>query len=83
MFDRRDYEANCRAFNFSFEDSGFIVAENQDELNEVIHTFSVDEFSDNCKKIREYFNIVESGHSSEIICKRIADEYSKRVINKK
>lgn len=79
MFDYENYVKNCRNFNFNPCDVGFIVAMNQLELNDIIDKYTDDDYRNNCEKIITYFNICETGNSSEKICKIIDEEYKKRV----
>lgn len=82
MYDREEYESKYRELNFSIEKSGFLVANNQSELNEIIDTYSADDYFDNCKKICEFFNVCETGESAKKVCDIINLEY-KKSMNKK
>lgn len=71
MYDREVYENNCRGFSIDVDSSGFLIANNQKELENIIDTYTEHDYIDNCNSIISFFNIIESGHSAELICDRI------------
>ena len=75
LFDKDDYIANNREFYYDPADAGFIVAYNQEELNEILHSKTRNDVVKNCEHLREYFGIIESGHASEEISRRIDQFY--------
>lgn len=75
VFDKRDYEENCRSLKFPIEESGYFIANNQDELNSIIRNKTDQEFKGMCEKVLNYYKTVESGKASEEICRRIHKSY--------
>ena len=71
QFDKEEYNKNCRQFKVNPRDAHFIIADNQEELLDIIENTTVAQYAQNCKDICSYFNITESGHSSEDICRLI------------
>ena len=74
-FDYEEYQKNCREFKYSLEEAGFLIAKNQEELERIISVYSTEDYRKNCAKIKKYFNIVETGKSSEEVCKIINFQY--------
>lgn len=75
MFDLEKYNNSCRQFAIDPKEAGFIIAKNQDELNEVIETYSENDYIKSCEQVCKYFNIIETGKSAEEICEIIDEEY--------
>lgn len=78
-FDYEDYQKNCREFKYSLEEAGFLVAKNQNELERIISEYTEKDYRENCEKIKNYFNIIETGKSSETICRIINDQYERLI----
>lgn len=74
-FDYEEYQKNCREFKYSLEEAGFLVAKNQEELERIISEYSTEDYRNNCLKIKKYFNVIETGKSSEEVCKIINSQY--------
>ncbi len=81
MFDREEYEKNSRSLRINLDESGYLVAENQEQLEELLLK-PQEVYTESCRKIRAFYGYHESGHSSEAVCERISKEYSLRVLNK-
>lgn len=71
LSDKADYEKNCRELAFPLEETGFLIAYSQEELNRLIRARNRTDYAENCRKIGEYFGLYETGKSAEIICHRI------------
>lgn len=77
QYDRKEYG---RDFHVDIEETGFLIAKNQQELDQYIDQLSDEEFAKNCEIVMKYFGVQETGHASENIC-RIIDKYcNKRII---
>lgn len=76
VFDKEDYQKNCREIPFDMEDVGFLTAYSQDELNAILRKYNDIDYANNCKTIKSFFNIRESGQTAELICDRIHDYYN-------
>ena len=75
LFDKDYYRSNCRGFAYDIEKTGFLIAENQEELNKIIDTYSKDDYKQNCEIVAKFFGVFESGQASEKVCRRINSEY--------
>ena len=81
-FDLEDYKKKCRSLNFSLEKVGLLIANNQNELIELINKTDIQEYKTRCIEVKKKFNIVTDGKASEIIAKRINQFYIEN-LNKK
>lgn len=82
VFDSEEYQQNCRSFRYPLEDTGFILAHNQTELENIITSLSEDKIKSHYDKIMNFYGITESGHSAEIVCKEIHSFYQAYLENK-
>lgn len=71
IFDQEEYEKNCRGLVFNLEETGFFIARNQHELNDIIKNRNDIETARNCQTVNTFFGVTESGNSSAEVCKRI------------
>ena len=78
VFDYDYYKTYCREFAYNLEETGFILAKDQNELNIIIDTMDENDYKNNCNRINNFFGVCETGKSSEIICRRINEEYLKK-----
>jgi CDP-glycerol glycerophosphotransferase len=76
FFDYEEYTSNCRDLNYSFEDAGFLIARNQEELEKIIFSCNSEDYINNCNKIIKYFNVIENGNSSDAIVKIIDQHFT-------
>ena len=81
MFDYDEYRNNCREFKFDIRNCGFVTAYNQAELEALICSDNQALFEDSCRKLYDYFEINETGHSSEDVCDRIDRFFREHYIN--
>jgi len=82
VFDKDEYERESRSLKMPIEETGFYIAYNQDELNNLIKNTTEEEYAHRCEAVMEYYGTAESGKASEIICHRIDDAYKKYILNK-
>lgn len=71
QFDREWYNQHNRQFYVDVDKTGFLIAQNQEELNQILSTMSEKDYVDNCDKVMHYFGTKETGCSAEQICKMI------------
>lgn len=69
--DREDYLNNDRETYFNIDDSPFIVALNQEELNEIIENYNSIDIEKNCKAILNFYGTYETGKASQGAAKLI------------
>lgn len=72
-FDRKEYENNSRTLWFNPDDSGFLIAKNQQELNEIMSNLNSYDHKSIDKKVLEFYKTTETGNSSYITAKRIIE----------
>lgn len=65
--DREKYINEDKTLNFKLEDSPFIVAMNQKELENVISGIKTFDFNKNCQDILDFYGAYETGHASESV----------------
>lgn len=78
QYDRDKYK---RDFYMDICNSGYLIAHTQDELNNIIDTYSVEDYEKNCQTILSYFGTHETGHAAENVCRFIDEYYKKRKSN--
>ena len=70
-FDRDGYEAQGRPLWVNPEEAGYLVAKNQDELNNILsHLYSYDHQTI-ADKLNRFYGTKETGHSAEAVVRRI------------
>ncbi|WP_156936325.1 CDP-glycerol glycerophosphotransferase family protein [Clostridiisalibacter paucivorans] len=60
-----DYLSNERAFYYEMVDTPFFRAMNQEELLKLLHSLNDEKVIENCRLIKKFYGISESGHSAE------------------
>ena len=76
-FDRKEYESNSRELWFDPAESGFLIAENNDDLLQILdnlYEFDHTEISD---KVLNFYGAYESGKSARITAEKILDWVNK------
>lgn len=68
QFDLDDYIANSRALAFNPIDTGFLVAKNQDELNEILANINSFDHKQIREKVDSFYGTNESGEATVRIC---------------
>lgn len=76
-FDRHDYEAQGRPLWVDPKEAGYMVAKNQDELNQVLSNLSSYDHKAIADKINRFYGTNETGQSSEAVSKRILQVLNK------
>lgn len=68
-----DYIARNRELYYRMEDTPFLTAKNNDELEEIILRLDDALARENCARIAEYFGFKETGRAAEAAAQRIAE----------
>jgi CDP-glycerol glycerophosphotransferase len=76
-FDRSDYEAKGRPLWVNPEEAGFLVAKNQDELNQILSNLHSNNHKAIADKINRFYGTKETGHASEAVSERILQVLNK------
>ena len=76
-FDKAEYTANCRELKIDISEPGFIIADTQEDLEEIIRKTSEEKYADSDKKVMEFFGTEETGYASQSVCERIINYYNK------
>ena len=77
LFDYNEYKNNCRNFIADPKKVGFIYANSELELINIIKNTTYEEYKEACKKVNDYYKIHETGKSTNYICKIIMDFINK------
>jgi CDP-glycerol glycerophosphotransferase len=73
-FDRNEYEAQGRHLWVNPKEAGYLVANNQDELNQILsNLYSYDHLAI-ANKINRFYKTKETGQSSEAVVRRILEK---------
>lgn len=75
QFDLEQFKEEGRTFFADIDEIGYIITHSQEELNNVISTYSDEDYKKSCEKVKSFFRVHETGKSSQIICDRIDKEY--------
>ena len=72
-FDRHDYESQGRPLWVDPKKAGYLVAKNQDELNQILSNLSSYDHKATADNINRFYGTKETGLSSEAVSKRILE----------
>lgn len=75
LFDLEVYQANERQLYYDPALAGYFCAYDQEELNALLRTKTEEDYRQNSQRLCEFFQVVETGHASEEICRRIDGRY--------
>lgn len=70
--DRQEYIEKDRSFYFDIEDSPYMVADSQEQLNGIIDTMTEESAVDNCRAILKFYGDCETGHAAESVAQFIS-----------
>lgn len=79
LFDRQEYQDNCREFIVEPEIAGFLTAYNQKELEQMIRSTSIQTYQEACKRVNAFYGVKETGHASEDVCCYIDNYYKNHI----
>ena len=71
--DADDYLKNSRSFYFDIEQSPFLVAHSQAELERLIDETDAEKARENCEALDRFFGTTETGHATDAVCRYIMD----------
>lgn len=71
--DRQEYQEKDREFYFNMEDSPYMIAENQQELEDLISRLDDETVRENCDEILRFYNTTESGEAAAAVARRIVE----------
>ena len=77
-FDREAYQDKHRTLWVNVEEAGYLVAKNQQELNDLLSRINTYNHQEIDKKVLSFYGTKESGNAAEAVARRIIDELSKR-----
>lgn len=80
-FDKKEYINSCREFAIDIEEPGFIIAFSQKQLEEIIRRTSYEDYKISDDAVMNYYNTNETGHSCEMVCREIIDNYNLKIKN--
>ena len=72
--DIKQYLERDRDFYFNMEDSPYYIAENQQELENIICKLNEEDVKENCKAILDFYETNETGKAAETIAEIIKDK---------
>lgn len=75
--DIKEYIEKSRTLYFNMEDSPYLIAENQQELEKIIMELTPENIAKNCQDLAEFYGTYETGKSSHETAKRIYDWINK------
>lgn len=76
-FDRESYQSKDRQLWVDPEKAGYLVARNQQELNEMMRKIDTYDHKNIDEKVLQFYGTKESGHASEAVAARILQELNK------
>jgi CDP-glycerol glycerophosphotransferase len=74
-FDRDSYSQEERSLNVALEDTGFIYADSQARLIEIIDSSGDTDYRESCERVLRFYGSAETGHAAERICSMIEEKY--------
>ena len=76
-FDRADYEAQGRPLWVNPEEAGYLVAKNQDELNQILSKLYTYDHQAIADKVNRFYGTKETGRSSEAVARKIVERLNR------
>ena len=77
-FDKESYQSKDRLLWVDAEKAGYLVARNQQELNDILKKIDTYDHKNINEKVLQFYGTNETGHASEAVAKRILQELNKR-----
>ena len=71
--DIEQYQEKDRDFYFNMDESPYLAAHSQKELEEIIDRTSLEEAAKNCEEVLTFYGTKETGYAAETVAKRIVD----------
>lgn len=76
-FDKESYQSKDRLLWVDGEKAGYLVAKNQQELNDILKRIDTYDHKEIDEKVLQFYGTHETGHSSEAVARRIISELNK------
>lgn len=76
-FDKESYQSKDRQLWVDATEAGYLVARNQQELNEIMKKIDTYDHKNIDEKVLQFYGTKESGHASEAVAARILQELKK------
>jgi CDP-glycerol glycerophosphotransferase len=76
-FDKDSYQSKDRQLWVDATEAGYLVARNQQELNDILKRIDTYNHKTINEKVLQYYGTKESGHASEAVAQRILQELNK------
>ena len=73
-FDKEEYQKDSRTLWVNPNEAGYLIANNQKELNDILSNLNSFNHNSISEKIKDFYGTNETGHASEYIAKRIIKE---------
>ncbi|MGE4283584.1 MAG: CDP-glycerol glycerophosphotransferase family protein [Clostridia bacterium] len=73
--DYEEYLKHDRTLCFKIAESPYLVAKNQEELNNLINAFPYYDYIKNCEEVLDFYGAYEKGIASEAVCRIILDHH--------
>ena len=73
-FDKEDYQNESRTLWVNPNEAGYLIANNQEELNDLLSNLYSFNHKTISERIKNYYVTYETGHSSDYLAKRIINE---------
>lgn len=77
QFDREQYMEENRTFFVDPREAGFLIADTQQQLNELLDEKTDRDYAENCERVLRFFGACETGRSAEAVCTWIDGQYQK------
>ena len=71
--DAEEYQLESRSFYFDMDESPFLVAHSQQELEKLIDETDAEKARANCEALDRFFGTTETGRAADAVCKYIMD----------
>lgn len=71
--DAEEYLRESRSFYIDIDQSPFLVAHSQKELEDLIDATDADAARENCEALDRFFGTTETGHAADAVCRYIMD----------
>ena len=80
--DYYDYISSDRGLHFKIEETPYMIANNNEELIEIVRDLTPEKAKENCKKLMEFYECTETGEASEIVVELILNNLYHKKGNK-
>ena len=76
--DYKDYKTKDRGLHFDLEKECFLLAQNNDELNDIVKNLNEDKAKQNCEEILKLYGCYENGTAAKQVCEIIIQKLDKK-----